>query len=337
MRDFYRIGTLATLTGVPAPTLRAWDRRHGALAIAERSAGAHRLYPASVVARVRLLRRLTDLGHPIGTLAALTDAQLQAQLATHEGTPRAMAEATAQSVTADGVEPAPLTVTLGLGLAIAHPHLLAVWMNEPEELAPRRIIWAVETSSALALRLREPMAAGIDAVIVDAELLDETITLEALREAFGHTPVIMTSHFAPRAWVAQARRLGFQVLVGKVDPDRVRNALARTVRREGTASAPAEFSMAELAALQKIAPSLACECPRHLASLVESLLAFERYSQRCSSSSRADALLHQQIERATSVARRNLEDMLVRVLAHEAIDRRTLVKTRPEPRGDVHA
>ncbi len=55
------IGAVAELTGVPAPTLRAWERRYGIPSPA-RSASGHRLYHADHVALVRRLRRLVDAG-----------------------------------------------------------------------------------------------------------------------------------------------------------------------------------------------------------------------------------------------------------------------------------
>lgn len=55
------IGAVAELTGVPAPTLRAWERRYG-IPHPERSASGHRIYDERDVALVRRMRRLTDGG-----------------------------------------------------------------------------------------------------------------------------------------------------------------------------------------------------------------------------------------------------------------------------------
>lgn len=55
------IGAVAELTGVPAPTLRAWERRYG-IPNPERSDSGHRLYGQQDVDLVRRLRRLTDGG-----------------------------------------------------------------------------------------------------------------------------------------------------------------------------------------------------------------------------------------------------------------------------------
>ena len=57
----FRIAAVARLTGVPAPTLRAWERRYG-IPQPARTASAYRLYSAADVALVRAMRALCDKG-----------------------------------------------------------------------------------------------------------------------------------------------------------------------------------------------------------------------------------------------------------------------------------
>lgn len=56
-----RIQTVAELSGVPAATLRAWERRYG-VPRPERTAAAYRLYGADDVALVRRMKALCDAG-----------------------------------------------------------------------------------------------------------------------------------------------------------------------------------------------------------------------------------------------------------------------------------
>ncbi|NJN52146.1 MAG: MerR family transcriptional regulator [Gammaproteobacteria bacterium] len=74
--DLYRIGTVAKLTGVSVECLRAWERRHG-IAPAERS-GRTRFYSHAQLERLRKIKALIDAGHPISSLAELSNAQLNA-------------------------------------------------------------------------------------------------------------------------------------------------------------------------------------------------------------------------------------------------------------------
>ncbi len=57
----YRIATVAELTGVPEPTLRAWERRYG-IPTPQRTASGYRLYGPREVNQVKEMRRLCDEG-----------------------------------------------------------------------------------------------------------------------------------------------------------------------------------------------------------------------------------------------------------------------------------
>jgi DNA-binding transcriptional MerR regulator/methylmalonyl-CoA mutase cobalamin-binding subunit len=71
----YSINVAARRTGLPQETIRAWERRYGALHPA-RTEGGHRLYSDGDVERLRLLRLATEAGHRIGQVASLDDAAL---------------------------------------------------------------------------------------------------------------------------------------------------------------------------------------------------------------------------------------------------------------------
>lgn len=73
----YPIGTVAERTGLSRHVLRAWERRYGAVSPL-RTAGGDRLYSADDVERFRMLRVLTDAGHPIGQVARLATEEIEA-------------------------------------------------------------------------------------------------------------------------------------------------------------------------------------------------------------------------------------------------------------------
>ena len=72
----YRIGTVARLAGITTHALRVWERRYGVPTPA-RSEGGARLYSEAEVARLRLLKRAVDRGHPIGQLVPLDRGALE--------------------------------------------------------------------------------------------------------------------------------------------------------------------------------------------------------------------------------------------------------------------
>lgn len=71
----YPIKAAADLAGITPGTLRAWERRHGAIRPVRDDKG-RRLYDPATIERLSRLHRLTDRGHPIRDLAALDDAAL---------------------------------------------------------------------------------------------------------------------------------------------------------------------------------------------------------------------------------------------------------------------
>ena len=71
----YPIRAVARLTGIPVDTLRAWERRYGAVTPDRDDRG--RLYNDRNVARLKQLSRLVQRGHGIGSIASLTDAALR--------------------------------------------------------------------------------------------------------------------------------------------------------------------------------------------------------------------------------------------------------------------
>jgi methanogenic corrinoid protein MtbC1 len=70
----YPIRVVARLTGIPIDTLRAWERRYGAVEPGRDDRG--RLYAEPDVQKLKLLRRLVERGHAIGRIANMGDAEL---------------------------------------------------------------------------------------------------------------------------------------------------------------------------------------------------------------------------------------------------------------------
>jgi DNA-binding transcriptional MerR regulator/methylmalonyl-CoA mutase cobalamin-binding subunit len=71
----YPIRAVSRMTGIGIDTLRAWERRYGAVTPVRDVRG--RMYSEADVARLRLLSAAVGQGHSIGRLAGLTDDQLR--------------------------------------------------------------------------------------------------------------------------------------------------------------------------------------------------------------------------------------------------------------------
>ena len=70
----YPIRVVSRLTGIPIDTLRAWERRYGAVEPARDDRG--RVYDDVDLQKLKLLRRLVERGHAIGRIANLGEPEL---------------------------------------------------------------------------------------------------------------------------------------------------------------------------------------------------------------------------------------------------------------------
>jgi methanogenic corrinoid protein MtbC1 len=79
----HSIKTVARQTGLSPHVIRAWEKRYQTVR-PTRSEGKQRLYSAADIERLSLLRRATEVGYSIGTIAALSLESLRSLLATSE-------------------------------------------------------------------------------------------------------------------------------------------------------------------------------------------------------------------------------------------------------------
>jgi DNA-binding transcriptional MerR regulator/methylmalonyl-CoA mutase cobalamin-binding subunit len=73
----YPIQVVVRETGLSAHVLRVWEKRYGAV-VPQRTATQRRVYSEAQVQRLKLLRQATLQGHPIGSIAGLTEDALEA-------------------------------------------------------------------------------------------------------------------------------------------------------------------------------------------------------------------------------------------------------------------
>lgn len=78
------VRTMSKLSGVTAHTLRAWEKRYGALK-PSRTQGGQRAYNVQDLERLRRLKNLTETGFSIGQIAHLPDERLIQMSLQHQG------------------------------------------------------------------------------------------------------------------------------------------------------------------------------------------------------------------------------------------------------------
>lgn len=319
----HRSGAVARMLGIPVATLRNWERRY-ALTQAATSPSGQRLYSADDVRRLTLVKQLNDLGHAIGQLAALDMAQLQQVASTHATT--LAATQPGGHAAAAGQPPRP-----ALRLAVI-AHDLGDRLRRP----------ALLQRLGMGLTLLGPFddaaqaGAALDGTAVDAVLVQQPqlhagwqAGFDAAAPALAGVPKAVLYRFAAEPTCDALADAGIRLL-REPQPDAVlaqwlhdlataQPAAAAAAAVPPAAVPPRRWSDAALADFARLSPTIACECPRHLAELLVQLSHFETYSADCQHRNAADATLHAHLAGVAAGCRASLEAALEHVALHEGL------------------
>ncbi|WP_296806173.1 MerR family transcriptional regulator [Thiocapsa sp.] len=312
----YRIGAVSRLTGVPADTLRVWERRYRVVAPLRSESGT-RLYGPDDVSRLTLIKRLVDRGDAISSVANLSLDQLRERI---RGTD--LPEPT-------GAPERPCRV-LVIGSSLAER-----FRREDPISGDIQIVGLYD--SRREFLAAEPAPTTPDIAVIEYPTIqgDQVREIGELVANCGAARAILVYSFATRSTIERldARRLILKR--APVDPQELRHWCKVEFAR-APAQTPEEpaldlslpipqrrFSDADLLRIATASPSVRCECPHHLVDLVLSLNAFECYSAECEDRNAEDAALHAYLHAATAQARAMMEVALARVVAAEGIELHT--------------
>ena len=251
----YPVKAAAELSGLTPITLRAWERRYGAV-VPHRDAGGRRLYDAAMVERLARLHRLVDRGHRIGQLAALDDAALEALLEERrsagyggvDGLPERMLDAVAEyRVDVFDRELSVAIATLPLSVLIARvvaPLLREVgmrWADGRLAIAQERLVSSLLRARLLSVLDQHPgeRAPRVLFATLPGEGHELGLIGAALHARDAGVPLLYLGTELPAEELARvAGRLGAAgVAVSSVDPAQARRALDE-LRRLDAALAP---------------------------------------------------------------------------------------------------
>jgi DNA-binding transcriptional MerR regulator len=323
----YQIGTVSTLTGIDAHTIRAWERRHGAIKPSRTSTGRRR-YDDATIERLQLLKALVDCQEPIGTIADLPDADLRARL-----------EKLADLGSASPRKPGPTPGPGPWRTALMAPGLEAQLRANPVALPELELSVSLPDRDGLLAAARR---APCEVVILELDAVgpDPLGFVQACRALSARPLVVVLYRFAQRAALARLAQAGARLVQTPLRLEQLRRSLLdhlmieqargshppRTsprsdgdTRPELRHSAARRFDDDQLARLFEATTGIDCECPNHLSSLVSALVAFETYSRACESRDEADRRLHRRLADGTAEARAQLEALLVELCEHEGI------------------
>lgn len=319
-----RSGAVARMLCMPVATLRVWERRYG-LTQPSLSPGGQRLYSSDDVQRLALLKQLTDLGHAIGSLAALDMPQLQRVAATHT---TALGAANAKRPDAGPALPVRAWRLAVIGAALSNrlqrPALLRRLGRPVVLLGP----FADASQAAAALK-----DSAVDALLIhEPHLHDGWLdSVHAAAPALVSVPKAVFFGFAAES-VCDALATDNVALLREPQPDTVlaqwlHSLSAASVAQPAgnTAGLPSEsvpprrWDDAALTDFAGVPSTIACECPRHVVDLLMQLAHFETYSAECEHRSAADAALHSHLRLAAAACRARFESALEHVALHEGL------------------
>ncbi len=295
----FAIGAVSRLLGISTHALRKWEIRYGAISPA-RSEGGDRRYSEDDVDRLSRLATLVGQGHPIGTIASLSNAALDDLLGSN---PTAVSSAD---------EP--------LQCIVVGTRLWGELESANDRFQHTVLTTHVENADALG-KLQ------VDAIIAEIPTLgpDTRAEIRDLRERSAVDAVVVVYRYGS---IELAESLSDARTAVLSRPMNLRE-LERTIRAvcvdpgrplPPVGLPPHRFSRRVLSDVAMMSPALACECPRHVAQLLIELSDFEAYSADCEDTKPDDAVVHRMLRRTAATARSLFEDALVDLASHEDIN-----------------
>ena len=314
----HRIGAVSALSGVPVPTLRVWEIRYATFN-PNLSAGGQRLYSDDDVLRATMLKRLTEQGHAISSIAnhdaTRLNTLLQQQNASHR-------REIAKSVEIQTVS----AVVVGLALAAR------LASERFKKVFSANVLHVTDIFSELDEALVAALSVQPQFLLVRVNSLHALVQVDLHRliDKCGIPQVIVLYRFGQEQVVESMKRAGMVVRREPVSDyelaDLISSSLLvdapRAMGQAGVgATIPArKYDDATLARMAAISSNMLCECPRHVAEIITQLVSFEQYSQECLNKSTEDAHLHAYLHAVSGSARALFEHALEKVAQHEGLD-----------------
>ncbi len=323
--DEYKIGAISKITGIGTETLRAWERRYGAV-VPKRSLSGDRVYSQEDLNKLFVLKNLVDAGNSIGTVAHLSLTELKSKWDHYiaHGAKLGGSRATLQADDSDLQqkckivllgEDFPLRILDGMEDfadidVIAHVNSWEDWKKDYADVSVHIVIVELPTIND---HTRNYIA----------KLLKET----------GAWHVVLLYGFGSQSDINKLQSPQVSAIRSSIDVYELARVCidraggnSKSLETSHAATVYAEesipsrrFSNKQLESLARVSTSIQCECPHHLSDLIKNLVAFEIYSAECENKNADDAAMHSYLHATTAQSRAILEDALAHIISHENI------------------
>ena len=328
----FRSGAAARMAGMPVATLRIWEQRYQAVQPTTAPSG-HRLYSVTDIERVTLMRQLTQQGHAIGLLATLDIAQLRELLLNHASTGTPTTLQAPMRLVVVGQAMAQRLKRLAAGQSGLHAAQVVAYFDTLADAAQAALastgaradllLWrATSLHTGMADELRKVQDAWSARTVAVAYHFSSAPSREELLSAGAVLALEPADDESLSQWMAALQALTTQADIqspqapGSMGLDKwqpeAMNSPAWTV-------SPPRFADGALTDFAGLSSGIACECPSHLAGLIQQITHFEDYSAGCANRSAADAQMHIYLQRVAGAARMLFETALERVAVAEGL------------------
>lgn len=304
----FEIGAVSKITGISQHRLRIWERRYNVVN-PRRSSSNRRFYSGLDVRKLLLIKSLLDAGNSIGSIANLSIEKLEEKISS-------------DPFLSDFSGKKKYNFSIN---AAAFGFDIAGKLEKSSKILKNLKLKLIETDYKL---FKEKLSGqNIDLLIIELETLDSNNVQEVynLVGSCNANHAVLIYWFCESKIVESVNKSIITMLRSPVEPSELAIVCNNLYELNNDYEVDSQsvdriFKFSQLATIASCAPSIECECPHQLVTLIYSLLAFEKYSLECESRNLQDAKLHRFLYETTSKARSLIEKSLKKVVDVEKIE-----------------
>ena len=313
----HKIGAVSSLSGVPTPTLRVWEMRYETFQ-PQKTESKHRLYTDDDVLKATVLKRLTDQGHSISSIAQLSSTELNHLLQLQQETNQRKAIADLKNQTVS-------IAVIGLPLAAKIETKKFTFSFNNQAIRITDIFSTVQQALAAKFQ-KNPQILLIQTNSLHSGVQVDIHRLAQLNNALQ---VIVLYNYGQEPIIESMKRCGMIVRREPISDSDLAELIKSVllINNESSANSlstgmlipPRKYDDIELMRVANISTNVLCECPKHVSEIITQLASFEQYSHECLNNSTEDAHLHAYLSSVSGSARALFESALEMVAKHEGI------------------
>jgi DNA-binding transcriptional MerR regulator len=313
----HKIGAVSSLSGVPTPTLRVWEMRYETFQ-PQKTESKHRLYTDDDVLKATVLKRLTDQGHSISSIAQLSSTELNHLLQQQQETNQRKAIADLKNQTVS-------IAVIGLPLAAKIETKKFTFSFNNQAIRITDIFSTVQPALAAKFQ-KNPQILLIQTNSLHSGVQVDIHRLAQLNNALQ---VIVLYNYGQEPIIESMKRCGMIVRREPISDSDLAELIKSVllINNESSANSlstgmlipPRKYDDIELMRVANISTNVLCECPKHVSEIITQLASFEQYSHECLNNSTEDAHLHAYLSSVSGSARALFESALEMVAKHEGI------------------